>query len=30
MGHDMPQQLWPTFVEAIAKNAERAAAQQPA
>jgi pimeloyl-ACP methyl ester carboxylesterase len=30
MGHDMPQQLWPTFVEAIAKNAERAAAEQPA
>jgi pimeloyl-ACP methyl ester carboxylesterase len=30
MGHDMPQELWPTFVEAIAKNAERAVARQPA
>jgi pimeloyl-ACP methyl ester carboxylesterase len=30
MGHDMPEPLWPTFVEAIAKNAERAAAKQPA
>jgi pimeloyl-ACP methyl ester carboxylesterase len=30
MGHDMPKELWPTFVEAIAKNAERAAARQPA
>ena len=24
MGHDMPRQLWPTFVDAIARNAERA------
>ena len=24
MGHDMPKELWPTFVDAIAKNAERA------
>jgi pimeloyl-ACP methyl ester carboxylesterase len=24
MGHDMPRELWPTFVEAIAGNAERA------
>jgi pimeloyl-ACP methyl ester carboxylesterase len=23
MGHDMPRELWPTFVEAIAKNADR-------
>jgi len=30
MGHDMPEQLWPTFVEAIARNAERAAAAQAA
>jgi pimeloyl-ACP methyl ester carboxylesterase len=30
MGHDMPKELWPTFVDAIAKNAERAAAKQPA
>jgi pimeloyl-ACP methyl ester carboxylesterase len=27
MGHDMPEPLWPTFVEAIAKNADRAAAR---
>jgi pimeloyl-ACP methyl ester carboxylesterase len=25
MGHDLPKELWPTFAEAIAKNAERAA-----
>jgi pimeloyl-ACP methyl ester carboxylesterase len=30
MGHDMPKELWPRFVEAIARNAERAAAAQPA
>ena len=30
MGHDMPQPLWPTFVEAIARNAERARARQAA
>ena len=30
MGHDMPKELWPTFVDAIAKNAERAEAKQPA
>ena len=30
MGHDMPRQLWPTFVDAIAKNAARAAVKQPA
>jgi pimeloyl-ACP methyl ester carboxylesterase len=30
MGHDMPKELWPTFVEAIAKNAERATARQAA
>ncbi len=30
MGHDMPKELWPTFVDAIAKNADRAAAKQPA
>ena len=30
MGHDMPQQLWPTFVDAIVKNAERAATRQAA
>jgi pimeloyl-ACP methyl ester carboxylesterase len=30
MGHDMPKELWPTFAEAIAKNAERAAARQAA
>jgi pimeloyl-ACP methyl ester carboxylesterase len=30
MGHDMPKELWPLFVDAIAKNAERAAARQPA
>ena len=30
MGHDMPRELWPTFVDAIAKNAERAAARAAA
>ena len=30
MGHDMPEPLWPTFVDAIVKNAERAATKQPA
>jgi pimeloyl-ACP methyl ester carboxylesterase len=30
MGHDMPKELWPTFVEAIAKNAERAATRAAA
>jgi pimeloyl-ACP methyl ester carboxylesterase len=30
MGHDMPRELWPTFVDAIATNAERAAAVQAA
>ena len=24
MGHDMPEELWPTFIDAIARNAERA------
>jgi len=24
MGHDLPRELWPTFVEAIGRNAERA------
>ena len=30
MGHDLPRELWPTFVDAIAKNADRATAKQPA
>jgi pimeloyl-ACP methyl ester carboxylesterase len=30
MGHDMPKQLWPTFVDAIARNADRAAERQAA
>jgi pimeloyl-ACP methyl ester carboxylesterase len=30
MGHDMPKELWPTYVDAIAKNADRAADRQPA
>jgi pimeloyl-ACP methyl ester carboxylesterase len=30
MGHDLPPQLWPTFVDAIAKNAERAALREAA
>jgi pimeloyl-ACP methyl ester carboxylesterase len=30
MGHDLPEELWPTFVDAIARNAERAAAAQAA
>ena len=25
MGHDLPEPLWPTFVDAIVKNTERAA-----
>jgi pimeloyl-ACP methyl ester carboxylesterase len=25
MGHDMPRELWPTYVDAVARNAERAA-----
>jgi pimeloyl-ACP methyl ester carboxylesterase len=30
MGHDLPKELWPTFTEAIAKNAARARAPQAA
>ncbi len=30
MGHDMPRELWPTFVEGIARNADRVRAQQAA
>jgi hypothetical protein len=30
MGHDMPEPLWPTFVDAIVKNTERAALRQAA
>jgi pimeloyl-ACP methyl ester carboxylesterase len=30
MGHDMPKELWPTFVDAIARNAERAATRRDA
>jgi pimeloyl-ACP methyl ester carboxylesterase len=30
MGHDMPEPLWPTFVDAIVKNTERAAERTPA
>ena len=30
MGHDLPRELWPTLVDAIARNAERAAAKQAA
>jgi pimeloyl-ACP methyl ester carboxylesterase len=30
MGHDMPKELWPTFVDAIARNAARARARQAA
>ena len=30
MGHDLPKELWPTFADAIATNAERAPAKQPA
>jgi pimeloyl-ACP methyl ester carboxylesterase len=30
MGHDLPEQLWPAFVDAITRNAERAAAPQAA
>ena len=28
MGHNLPEPLWPTFVDAIVKNAERAAVSQ--
>jgi pimeloyl-ACP methyl ester carboxylesterase len=30
MGHDLPRELWPTFVEEIATNAARAPEAQPA
>jgi pimeloyl-ACP methyl ester carboxylesterase len=30
MGHNLPEPLWPTFVDAIVKNTERAAAGAPA
>jgi pimeloyl-ACP methyl ester carboxylesterase len=30
MGHDLPRDLWPTFVDEIAANAERAASGAPA
>ena len=30
MGHDLPKELWPTLVAAIAKNAERATTRQAA
>jgi len=30
MGHDLPRELWPTFVDAIVRNTERAAAKQAA
>jgi len=30
MGHDLPRELWPTFVDAIARNTERAAEPQAA
>jgi pimeloyl-ACP methyl ester carboxylesterase len=30
MAHDMPQPLWPTFVDAPVKNTERAAARAAA
>jgi pimeloyl-ACP methyl ester carboxylesterase len=30
MGHDMPRELWPTFVEAVARNADRAGARAAA
>jgi pimeloyl-ACP methyl ester carboxylesterase len=30
MGHDLPTELWPAFVDAIAKNADRATAKQAA
>ena len=29
MGHDLPRELWPTFVEEIAANAARAGAPVP-
>jgi hypothetical protein len=27
MGHDLPRQLWPRFVDLIVQNAERAGAR---
>ena len=30
MGHDLPRQLWPRIVEAVAENAARATATEPA
>jgi pimeloyl-ACP methyl ester carboxylesterase len=27
MGHDLPRELWPRITDALAKNAERAAAR---
>ena len=30
MGHDLPKELWPRFVEAIARNAARAGARAAA
>jgi pimeloyl-ACP methyl ester carboxylesterase len=30
MGHDMPRELWPTYVEAVARNADRAATRAAA
>ena len=30
MGHDKPRELWPDLADAIAKNADREAAHQPA
>jgi pimeloyl-ACP methyl ester carboxylesterase len=30
MGHNLPEPLWPTFVDAIVKNTERAAERQAA
>ena len=30
MGHDLPRDLWPTFVEEIATNADRAGRGAPA
>jgi pimeloyl-ACP methyl ester carboxylesterase len=30
MGHDLPREVWPKLIDALAKNVERAAAVQPA
>jgi hypothetical protein len=30
MGHDLPREIWPKLIEAVARNSDRAAAASPA